>query len=579
MDRPASQSPVIGGEPASWAGGGVSKDVYLRAVLGQTPRLLGLLNRNSCSATYGCFDRNYWHYRVVDTPSARCQEAVLTLALLHRIPGTDYTGREPLLRWVGAGLRYWLTIQRPDGSFDEWYPNESSFVATAFTTYAISETALLLGTGALEDWPSLERGLVRAGRWLLAGGEARALNQVAGSAVALYNVGLLTGDRRFEEGASERVHALRRLQSGEGWLAEYGGADLGYLSLAVAYLAKLYRKSRWPHAAQVAGAGMGFLEMFLHRDLTAGGDYGSRLTEYLIPDGFEILAPEGEAARTLRAFARAMVAHGKGVTVAWLDDRYLCYNAYNLLEAFCYGETAVAGEAPAASAVSAAAAFRSFPDAGIAVVKGPRCEVVVNTHRGGAFKCVFSGGVTIGDAGAVALSPRREILYAGIWQPSAECTVRPDQVLVKGVLARVRETPLVPWRNVLLRMFQLTLGRVRGISVRVKNLLRDLLIMPRTHSAASYERSIRLGADALVVEDTIRWAPPVQISRVVVGSRGSFLYTPSSKFFSAADLYEHPTVIDTRGGDRGAVRIAREYDLAGSLVNLSVSHADDGGAG
>ena len=32
---------------------------------------------NPHSPTYGCFDRNYWHYRIIDFPSGMAQEFVL----------------------------------------------------------------------------------------------------------------------------------------------------------------------------------------------------------------------------------------------------------------------------------------------------------------------------------------------------------------------------------------------------------------------------------------------------------------------------------------------------------------------
>ena len=42
---------------------------YADAALHEIPRLLTLLDRDPSSPTYGCFDRNYWHYRTQDFPS------------------------------------------------------------------------------------------------------------------------------------------------------------------------------------------------------------------------------------------------------------------------------------------------------------------------------------------------------------------------------------------------------------------------------------------------------------------------------------------------------------------------------
>ena len=61
----------------------MNKNDYLLSVIEQIPRLIGLLNRNPLSVNYGCFDRDYWQYKIVDFPCCRKQEAVLTLALLY----------------------------------------------------------------------------------------------------------------------------------------------------------------------------------------------------------------------------------------------------------------------------------------------------------------------------------------------------------------------------------------------------------------------------------------------------------------------------------------------------------------
>ena len=70
--------------------------IYLREINEQIPRLLGLLDRNPLSCTYGCFDRQYWHYRTSDFACTRSQEAVLTLALLYNNKATKYY-QSPLL--------------------------------------------------------------------------------------------------------------------------------------------------------------------------------------------------------------------------------------------------------------------------------------------------------------------------------------------------------------------------------------------------------------------------------------------------------------------------------------------------
>lgn len=551
-----------------------SRDVYVSSVISQVPRLLGLLNRNSCSATFGCFDRNYWHYRVLDTPSARCQEAVLTLVLLHRIAGTDYSGRNVLITWAKAGLNFWLKSQHPNGSFSEWYPNENSFVATAFTSYAVSEALLLLGPGVVDNEGALKEGLVRAGRWLIRTGEGSALNQFAGSALALYNIFLVTGDPQFEVGAGGRVAILQKLQSREGWFAEYGGADIGYLSLTVAYLAKLYRKSRWPQVLDLTLVSIDFIKTFLHRDFTSGGEYCSRLTEYLIPDGFEILASESLAARTISLFVREVLRRGKGVSIFSFDDRYLTYVAYNFLEAFSYGTSQLHAVSDPVEASSKNAVFRNYPKAGFVVVNNRGFEGVVNTHRGGAFKFVFANGATVSDCGTMFMSKTNRLFHSGFWNDHAENLVEKNRIWIRGKFARIKDTPMSPLRNILFRAFQMTLGRMGRISLWLKNVLRNFLIMRPSREKIYYEREIEVKQNLIYIRDTISGPlGSVDVRTIFLGSRDSFLYTPSSKFFGPADLAEKPLVLipDSHLRKDARIQISRQYGFDGELLDLGMT--------
>jgi hypothetical protein len=511
----------------------------------------------------------------VDTPSARCQEAVLTLALLYQIPGTAYVGSESLLAWVNAGTRFWRTLQRPDGSFDEWYPHEHSFVATAFSGYAVSEAALLLGA-ALECRQEVERSLLKAGHWLLRNQERRALNQVSGCALALYNVFLVTGDRRFEKGAFDKIGFLQRSRSPEGWFAEYGGADVGYLSLTVAYLAKLYRKSQWPAVLELALGAIAFLKGFLHRNLTSGGTYGSRLTTYLLPDGFEILASRSTSALTVSQFIREALRREESVSLASFDDRYVSYVSYNFLEAFLYGAASSEGFAGVSERSSntppVCHSDQYFPEAGLVVIRQDQCEGVVNVRRGGAFKFVFEGGTSMSDSGAIVVDQQGWAFYSGFWDDTATSRVEGRQMSVRGCLQRAQDLPLRPWRSMLFRFVQMTVGKNDRLALWVKNVLRNLLIMPKGNSGMQYERNIAFTEGSLVIRDRLRdVSGRLHVDKILLGSSASFLYTPSSKYFTTSDLAEQPAVALVPKPQHGhGIEITRQYNLRGQLQALTM---------
>ena len=71
---------------------------YLKFILQQTPRILSQIDRDPNSPTYGCCDRNFWHYKIRDFPSAILQQSGYGLALLYQynFPGNIYYKKEEI---------------------------------------------------------------------------------------------------------------------------------------------------------------------------------------------------------------------------------------------------------------------------------------------------------------------------------------------------------------------------------------------------------------------------------------------------------------------------------------------------
>jgi len=160
-------------------------------------RLLSSLNRNPLSDYCGCFDRDFWHYKMAsDFPSAIYQLGVLSLSLAYIY---NIVERErKIIEHIEAGMLFWSKLQHSDGSFDEWFPNEHSHVATAFTSYGMSESILILGESInYNTRVKILESLKKAGNWLYRNPDKLVLNHTAGAISALYNIFLLTQDNFF----------------------------------------------------------------------------------------------------------------------------------------------------------------------------------------------------------------------------------------------------------------------------------------------------------------------------------------------------------------------------------------------
>jgi hypothetical protein len=214
------------------------RELYARVGLSYLPHILGLVDRNVLSPTYGCFDRSYWHYKTAAFPSGMYQEFVLPLALAYRhpLPGGEPFYQQPRLReLVVAGIRYADRSSHRDGSCDDYFPFERAMGAAAFALYACTESYLLLDLQAA-DMVAFFR---RRADWLVHREEAGKLsNHHALTALALHNVFSISGDARYRDGARKRIEMLLGWQSEEGWFPEYEGCDPGYLTASIDFLAK-----------------------------------------------------------------------------------------------------------------------------------------------------------------------------------------------------------------------------------------------------------------------------------------------------------------------------------------------------
>lgn len=535
-----------------------NKNIYLNEVLKQVPRLLGLMNRSPLSKTYGCFDRQYWQYNITDTPSARSQEAVLTLALLYNIKRTPYYKSKTLFEWINAGINFWTQIQEKNGSFNEWYPKENSFVATAFSTYSISETLILL-KDKLRLNASTLKSIKKAADFLIRKSEHRVQNQEAGAILALHNTYLLTKDKKYKDAAEKKTKEMRMRQTKESWFYEYGGADIGYLSLLIDYIAKYYLKSKNKEAFYILKKSISFISYFIHPNMTNGGEYGSRNTEYLIPSGFEMVAKLDDNAAAISQHIRRSIKKRTSISPSSLDDRYLTYICYNWLQAYLASTKLKKVKARYNKNFS-----KDFKLAKIFVLSDKRSYFIISYGKGGAFKffdkktnnCIYDAGILV---------KTKDNLTSNHLTDKNKVVIHKNGVQIKGLMSKIIDKKTTSFSVVALRSFQHTIGKSEKIGQFLKEKLRDNLITKEELSDVHFVRKIQFKNKK--IEDTVIGN---NIRYIIVGSKHSYIYTPSSKYFQISELKNAPLFIDNidkskkikvirEFGDSTKVKINKEY--------------------
>lgn len=493
------------------------------------PRLLTHVCRDPGSPAYGACDRDWWHYKSRDFPSIILQQAGYTAWLAGRLP--DFAGLAPeLVRLARAAARFWAERAERRGAFEEYYPWEEGYPPVAFATLALMK---LVREGVLEP-SELEGAARRAARQLLDRFEAAAANQQVAGLAALAVLG-----RNYPPlvppGALARLkQRTLALQSSEGWFVEYGGPDLGYLSVTLDCLWDLHDATGDPDYLGAAGKALDYLAALVPTGGDSVGMHNSRNTDYVLPYGIVRFVtdrtPRRDAAASL--FARLYRGAGEpGHFLHAIDDRYVChYSGHSLVRAALALRTLL-GSPDADTALphdgAAAPSERLFSESG-QFVRTPRggARLMISLKKGGVFS-FRDEGTRAADFGWVVTVGRRRFVthwWSDEWRWSRD----ESGFRVAGRLVSFRERLPGPGSHAALRVASFLFGR------RIIGSLKRVLIFRSPDAPYGFERRILLWPDRVELRDVITGLPAD--ATVAPAPRSSKRHVASADLFHREDL-------------------------------------------
>ena len=462
-------------------------------VLPEIPKLLTLLDRTPVSPTYGCFDRAYWHYRTIDFPCGMSQEFVLPLALVWSmadLPDNPYHQQPAICEWVIAGIRYAARSSHPDGSCDDYYPFERAAGAAAFSLFAMLEAADILD---LPPDPEIDALFRRRANWLATHEESgRLSNHEALICACLERARIRYPEAGFERALDIRLKRLLSWQDSEGWFDEYGGAELGYLSLTIGLLSDFDRRRPELGLRAPLESAIGFLQHFVHPDGSVGGEYSSRSTLNFFPFGFEIAGAWHPTALAINNLALRPLIENR--VPCYSDDRIIGHHLWGwllTLRNFC---------AQRPDRGPDIAGRRWFPNCRLLADRGDDGLLVAAPGRGGVFKLYGRDRLLASDTGVtlkIGPSGRVAVTHLG----GSEVVVDDNGIVSSGAFAWAKVARLTPLKNVILRLIMLGLGRFFPDLVR--RLLQKLLVTGKTDAPFHYRRTLRRSAEGWIVRDEI----------------------------------------------------------------------------
>ena len=497
--------------------------------------ILSKLDRDPFSRTAGSFDRLYWGWKLKDYPDATLQRLVYPLTKYYYKVENDSCDEEQILAWIVKSFDYIKTIQHRDGSFDQAFPNEHSHGATAFLLFDIARTYQLIRDKLEKKMrETISKTMRKMGDYLITHDEKHGLisNHLSGAAAGLQALYKITRDERYKDRASFYIDRVLSKQSPEGWYIEYGGADPGYQTLTIYYLANYCLETKDEVVLESLKKAVDFVSYFVHPDGSFGGEYGSRNTEIFYPGGFALLQEKIPLAKSVLSFMIDKIERGITVNLNTIDIGNLAPLMNNYLDITEYDKKKINAYHHENIPFRKKPFMKNFKDAGIVIYNGEKNYAVIGMSKGGVIKEFDKniGTKLRDDCGYIGKLKTGEMV-------STQNPSDPDYVLnanhlqMQANFYEIKQSVPDPQKFLLLRFFNLTLGHVHWIRESAKRVLVKTLLSNSKKVKHKLVRKVSF-AFPLEVEDHIE--PEMSEDKFEYlkhGIKFSTIHMASSKYF------------------------------------------------
>jgi hypothetical protein len=501
-------------------------------------RALAEQDANPYSPTSGCFDRRYWAWKLVDFPEATFQRHVLPLAMLYCDPRSRFHQQPEVLTAIRSGLAYASKIQHANGSFDQAFPFEQSYGATAFLLYPLLQAAHLIDERlAPDERVQIHRTAQKAAEFLSEHAERHGVisNHLAGAALALATAADTFAARHCDDAAAALVDVVLRSQSSEGWFPEYDGADPGYQTLCVDYLTAYAERRPSDRLDAALARAIEFLKWFVHPDGTFGGVYGSRRTSVVYLAGLARLAATIPAAGAMCETLAAAMARTDSVAPTAIDAGNLAPLLTSTVSALGH----LQGGLGAGAALPCESAGRmDFPAAGLHIRSAGDHYAIVGVSNGGTVTA-FSRAtrkLVLDDGGYVAELADGSKITTQSTRLGRPAAIGGDVVELETGFVRMSSQLPTPGRFAALRLLNLTLMRSIAFGNWVKRRLVGLLMSGGGDVPLRLKRRVTIDDRGLRIDDRIENPGGLAIKWMTGGQPFSSIHMASAGYFQSGRL-------------------------------------------
>jgi hypothetical protein len=313
---------------------------------------------------------------------------------------------------------------------------------------------------------------------------------------------------------------------------EYDGADLGYLTTTISFLARYYLETKDDKVFNALKKAISFSSYFIYPDYSYGGFIGSRHTAHFHPTGFEIMSKKIPIAATIKERVLRGIKLGRIITPKIMDDKYFSNLMIEFLQSFIYFTPSpiVKNKLPYESP-----SFKKyFKESGIFVIKTPLYYAVSSLSKGGVIK-VFNtekSSLVLNDAGIQALTNNNEIVSSHWLDKKYFIRVGNNKISISGKLHLIHSEILTPEKMILSRI-GLLLNKTGKFSLFIKKNLIKRLITKSKRTKLKFSRELEFQEDKIHIKDTI---DRENLKSVRILDQFASRYVPASRYFQPYEL-------------------------------------------
>ncbi len=505
----------------------MNKDLFARGAISQIPKILTLLDRNVHSPTYGCFDRNFWHYKIIDFPSGMAQEFVLPLALAYDTNLSDNPFyRQPVIpQWVEAGILYAASSAHKDGSCDDYFPYERAGGAAAFSLLACIDSYNLLGFNS----KIALRFFDKRADWLAHHNESgRLTNHQALIVLCLELLSNLLQTSKWDRAKVQRLEQVLSWQNPEGWFQEYEGCDPGYHTLTVSCLARIYQLKPDIRIKEALIKAVELAAHFVHPDGSYGGEYTSRNTYNFFPHGFELVGQWMPKALEINDYFLAGLA--KGLAPCYSDDHIIGHHTWNYLLAW----RDFVCDRPLPLARPTGRIW--LKEAKILIDRRDDTELYLALNKGGVFKLFRHNQLIAADTqfSLEVLAGKKRKNAVGHLVSDYQIHLDKDEISISGQLGWAKQKQMTPLNLLILRVVMLTVGRFFPNLIR--KLLQKVLIVGKSSAPYHFHRQLRFLNGQWQISDQLQASDWQSVAAAGIGCDQTSIYVVMSRTFQQGQL-------------------------------------------